>query len=54
MDFNINNYMDEIRAFYLETNELRDETIEGNYVDWDNFRKEKEEDLLSDFGIELL
>lgn len=50
--FNYKNWKEEI-LFYLDQETGTDDFIYGNYVEWDRFRQDYEEELLAEAGIEL-
>lgn len=50
--FDYKDWQEEI-LYYLDQETGTDGIIYGNYVEWDRFRKDYEEELLAEAGIEL-
>lgn len=50
--FDYKDWQEEI-LYYLDQETGTDDIIYGNYVEWDRFREDYEEELLAEAGIEL-
>ena len=50
--FDYKNWREEI-SFYLDQETTTDDIIYGNYVEWDRFRQDYEEELLAEAGLSL-